>query len=144
MKVSPFEGKPAEASMLANVPRLVTAYYSESPDPSVPGQRFAFGTSGHRGSPFEKAFNEWHILAISHAICLYREQNKIDGPLFRGSSFGDREHLQDLCGELPGSESSASHPGKSTDDRRRCSGGLPAAARDSVRAPTEGAAMRRY
>jgi phosphoglucomutase len=84
MKVSPCAGKPAEASMLVNVPRLVTAYYTEAPDPSVPEQRVAFGTSGHRGSAFEKAFNEWHILAISQAICLYREQKKIDGPLFLG------------------------------------------------------------
>ena len=84
MKVSSFAGKPAEASMLVNVPRLVTAYYTETPDPSVPGQRVSFGTSGHRGSSFDKAFNEWHILAISQAICLYREQKKIDGPLFLG------------------------------------------------------------
>jgi phosphoglucomutase len=73
MKISPCAGKPAEASMLVNVPRLVTAYYTETPDPSVPAQRVAFGTSGHRGSAFDKAFNEWHILAISQAICLYRE-----------------------------------------------------------------------
>jgi phosphoglucomutase len=84
MKVSPRAGKPAEASMLVNVPRLVTAYYTEEPDPAVPAQRVAFGTSGHRGSAFEKAFNEWHILAISQAICLYRKQKKIDGPLFLG------------------------------------------------------------
>ena len=84
MKVSPCAGKPAEASMLVNVPRLITAYYAEVPDPSVPEQRVVFGTSGHRGSAFEKAFNEWHILAISQAICLYREQKKIDGPLFLG------------------------------------------------------------
>jgi len=70
--------------MLVNVPRLVTAYYTETPDPSVPEQRVAFGTSGHRGSAFDKAFNEWHILAISQAICLYRAQHKIDGPLFLG------------------------------------------------------------
>jgi phosphoglucomutase len=70
--------------MLVNVPRLVTAYYSETPDPSVPGQRVAFGTSGHRGSALDLAFNEWHILAISQAICLYRNQQKIDGPLFLG------------------------------------------------------------
>jgi phosphoglucomutase len=70
--------------MLVNVPRLVTAYYTETPDPSVPGQRVAFGTSGHRGSSFDRAFNEWHILAISQAICLYRKQKKIDGPLFLG------------------------------------------------------------
>ena len=70
--------------MLVNVPKLITAYYAEAPDPSVPGQRVAFGTSGHRGSSLEKAFNEQHILAISQAICLYREQKKIDGPLFLG------------------------------------------------------------
>jgi phosphoglucomutase len=70
--------------MLVNLPKLITAYYSETPDPSVPAQRVAFGTSGHRGSAFDKAFNEWHILAISQAICLYRQQQKIDGPLFLG------------------------------------------------------------
>ena len=84
MKVSPAAGKPAEASMLVDVPRLVTAYYTEAPDPLVSAQRVAFGTSGHRGSAFEKAFNEQHILAISQAICLYRAQKKIDGPLFLG------------------------------------------------------------
>jgi phosphoglucomutase len=84
MKVSPFAGKPAEPSMLVNVPKLITAYYTDVPDPSIPEQRVAFGTSGHRGSAFKKAFNEWHILAISQAICLYREQKKIDGPLFLG------------------------------------------------------------
>src|SRR5664279_90324 len=84
MNVSPSAGKPAEASMLVNVPRLVTAYYTEAPDPSVPEQRVAFGTSGHRGSAFNKSFNEWHILAIAQAICLYRAQQKIDGPLFIG------------------------------------------------------------
>ena len=84
MKESPLAGKPAELRMLVDVPRLITAYYAETPDPSVPGQRVAFGTSGHRGSAFEKAFNEWHILAISQAICLYRKQKKIDGPLFLG------------------------------------------------------------
>ncbi len=84
MKVSPFAGKPAEPSMLVDVPRLVTAYYTEAPDPAVPGQRVAFGTSGHRGSAFDKAFNEGHILAISQAICLYRAQQNIDGPMFLG------------------------------------------------------------
>ena len=84
MKVSPLAGKPAEASMLVNVPKLITAYYTEVPDPSVPEQRISFGTSGHRGSAFEKSFNERHILAISQAICLYRRQQKIDGPLFLG------------------------------------------------------------
>jgi phosphoglucomutase len=84
MEVSPYAGKPAEPAMLINVPKLVTAYYTEAPDPSVPAQRVAFGTSGHRGSAFDKAFNERHILAISQAICLYRNQQKIDGPLFLG------------------------------------------------------------
>ena len=77
-------GKPADASMLVNIPRLITAYYTEIPDPSAPAQRVAFGTSGHRGSSFANAFNEWHILAISQAICLYRKQKEIDGPLFLG------------------------------------------------------------
>ena len=84
MNVSPRAGKPAEPSMLVNIPKLVTAYYTEVPDPSVPAQRVAFGTSGHRGSAFDKAFNERHILAITQAICLYRVQKKIDGPLFLG------------------------------------------------------------
>lgn len=66
--------KPADPSMLANVPTLVTACYTQAPDPSVPDQRVAFGASDHRGSAFDTAFNGWHILAISQAICLYREQ----------------------------------------------------------------------
>jgi phosphoglucomutase len=84
MKVSPSAGKPPEPGTLVNVPRLITAYYAEVPDASVPAQRVAFGTSGHRGSAFDKAFNESHILAIAQAICLYREQKKIAGPLFLG------------------------------------------------------------
>jgi phosphoglucomutase len=84
MKISPYAGKLAEASMLVNVPELVTAYYTGLPDPSVPEQRVAFGTSGHRGSSLKNSFNERHILAITQAICLYREQKKIDGPLFLG------------------------------------------------------------
>jgi len=84
MKISPDAGKPAKASILVNVPRLITAYYTKVPDPSVPEQRVAFGTSGHRGSAFNSAFNEWHILAISQAICLQRKQQQIDGPLFLG------------------------------------------------------------
>src|SRR6516164_1090766 len=82
MTVSPLAGKPAEPSMLTNIPRLVTAYYAERPDPSIPGQRVAFGTSGHRGSAFNAALNEAHILAITQAICLYRQRQKIDGPLY--------------------------------------------------------------
>ncbi len=84
MEVSPLAGKPASPSMLVNVPKLVTAYYTETPDRSEPGQRVVFGTSGHRGSAFEKSFNEWHILAMTQAICLYRKKEKIDGPLFIG------------------------------------------------------------
>jgi phosphoglucomutase len=84
MKLSPLAGKPADPALLVNVPKLVTAYYTEIPDPSISGQRVSFGTSGHRGSSFEKSFNEWHILAISQAICLYRKQQKIVGPLFLG------------------------------------------------------------
>ena len=83
-KISPFAGKPAEPSMLINVPKLITAYYTGTPDPSVPEQRVAFGTSGHRGSAFNQSFNESHILAISQAICVYRKWQQIDGPLFLG------------------------------------------------------------
>jgi phosphoglucomutase len=84
MRISPLAGKPADPAMLVDVPRLITAYYTDVPDPSVASQRVAFGTSGHRGSSFDRAFNEWHILAISQAICLYRTQHGIDGPLFLG------------------------------------------------------------
>ncbi len=84
MNVSPLAGKPPQPGTLVDVPKLVTAYYTDVPDPSVPSQRVAFGTSGHRGSSFDTAFNEWHILAISQAICLYRQQHQIDGPLFLG------------------------------------------------------------
>jgi phosphoglucomutase len=84
MKKSPFAGKLVEAAMLVNVPRLVTAYYTQAPDPAVSAQRVAFGTSGHRGSAFNSSFNEDHILAITQAICLYRKQQRTDGPLFLG------------------------------------------------------------
>src|ERR1700694_2365036 len=84
MRVSPLAGKPAPLSMLVNVPRLVTAYYAEHPDPSIAAQRVAFGTSGHRGSAFECSFNETHIAAITQAICAYRKEHRIDGPLFMG------------------------------------------------------------
>ena len=84
MSLSPYAGKPAEPGMLTNIPRLVTAYYVNRPDPAVPAQRVAFGTSGHRGSSLNHAFNEAHILAITQAICLYRQQQSIDGPLFMG------------------------------------------------------------
>ncbi len=84
MKINPMAGKPAETSMLVNVPRLITAYYSLVPDAAIPAQRVAFGTSGHRGSAFEISFNEWHVLAISQAICDYRKEHGISGPLFLG------------------------------------------------------------
>ena len=84
MNISPMAGKPADPSILANIPQLVRAYYVIQPDPGNPSQRVAFGTSGHRGSSFDGAFNEWHILAITQAICHYRKQQKIDGPLFLG------------------------------------------------------------
>ncbi|RMQ06084.1 Phosphoglucomutase [Pseudomonas viridiflava] len=85
MSLSPFAGKLAPAQLLVDIPRLVTAYYTGQPDASVPAQRVAFGTSGHRGTSFDLGFNEWHVLAISQAICLYRKANGIDGPLFLGA-----------------------------------------------------------
>ena len=84
MTLSPFAGKPAPAQLLVDIPRLVTAYYTGQPDAGVATQRVAFGTSGHRGSSFELSFNEWHVLAISQAICLYRQMKGINGPLFVG------------------------------------------------------------
>jgi phosphoglucomutase len=84
VKISSAAGKPADPSILVNVPKLITAYYELRPDPSNPRQRVVFGTSGHRGSAIDVAFNEWHILAITQAICDYRKLQKIDGPLFLG------------------------------------------------------------
>jgi len=84
MALSPLAGKPAPLSMLANVARLVTAYYAECPDPAEPTQRVAFGTSGHRGSALRRSFNEAHILATTQAICDYRKQAGTSGPLFLG------------------------------------------------------------
>jgi len=80
----PLAGKPAPPSLLVNVPRLVTAYYTERPEPTVPQQRLAFGTSGHRGSSLTASFNEAHILAVTEAICRYRQEQGTDGPLFLG------------------------------------------------------------
>ena len=82
--ISPLAGKIAKPSMLVNVPRLVAAYFNGKPDPKVASQRVAFGTSGHRGSAYDNAFNEAHILAISQAICHHRTRNGITGPLFIG------------------------------------------------------------
>jgi len=84
MKISPRAGQPAQYSDLIEVTRLINDYYSGQPNPEIPEQRVAFGTSGHRGSSFDLSFNEGHILAITQAICLYRRENGIDGPLFLG------------------------------------------------------------
>jgi len=84
VKISSAAGKPADSSIWVNVPKLITAYYEMRPDPSDARQRVVFGTSGHRGSATDVAFNEWHILAITQAICDYRKLQSIDGPLFLG------------------------------------------------------------
>jgi phosphoglucomutase len=84
MKIDSRAGQMAIASDLVDVPKLIAAYYEDHPDPHVSEQRVAFGTSGHRGSSFHRSFNEDHILAVTEAICLYRQQRKIDGPLFLG------------------------------------------------------------
>ena len=84
MKINLKAGQLANASDLVDVPKLLTAYYEDRPDPQVQAQRVVFGTSGHRGSSFDRSFNEWHILAITQAICLHRRQQGIDGPLFLG------------------------------------------------------------
>ncbi|MDE2308361.1 MAG: phosphoglucomutase (alpha-D-glucose-1,6-bisphosphate-dependent) [Xanthomonadaceae bacterium] len=83
-QISPLAGKPAPKSILVDIPQLLAAYADLEPDPAVPAQRVAFGTSGHRGSSFERSFNRAHILAISQAICEYRKGRGIDGPLFMG------------------------------------------------------------
>lgn len=83
-RISPLAGKPVPRPLLVNIPRLMTAYFSLRPDPSIAAQRVAFGTSGHRGSAFAAAFNATHIRAITQAVCLYRRHAGIDGPLFLG------------------------------------------------------------
>ena len=82
--ISPLAGKPAPNSLLIDVPKLLAAYAGLQPDPAVPAQRVAFGTSGHRGTAFGRSFNEWHVLAITQAICDYRKSKGIDGPLYLG------------------------------------------------------------
>ncbi len=84
MKVDPLAGRPAPERILVDVPRLVTAYYTEVPNPAVPSERVHFGTSGHRGCSFDRSFNEAHILAITQAICEYRASQGTSGPLFLG------------------------------------------------------------
>jgi phosphoglucomutase len=82
MAIHPLAGQPPPPSLLADIPRLITSYYTEKPDPGVASQRVSFGTSGHRGSSRLNSFNERHILAITQAICEYRAENGSDGPLF--------------------------------------------------------------
>ena len=84
MSDSPRAGSAGLPADLANIPRLLTAYYTLRPDPAVPAQRVVFGTSGHRGSALDVAFNEAHILAATQAICGHRREQGIDGPLFLG------------------------------------------------------------
>ncbi len=84
MSVHPLAGKPAPAELLVNIPRLVSAYYTGKPDVSEAGQRVSFGTSGHRGTSFKNSFNEDHIVAITQAICEYRQAQGINGPLYLG------------------------------------------------------------
>jgi phosphoglucomutase len=81
---NPSAGKPAPAGQLVDIGKLLAAYFDLKPDPSVAAQRVAFGTSGHRGCSFDHSFNEAHVLAITQAICEYRAQQNIDGPLFLG------------------------------------------------------------
>ena len=81
---NPLAGKPAPHSLLVDLPRLITAYYTRTPDAQIPAQRVAFGTSGHRGCAFDSSFNENHVLAITQAICQYRHTQGINGPLFLG------------------------------------------------------------
>jgi phosphoglucomutase len=83
-RVHPHAGQPAGPQALVDLTRLITAYYTQVPDAALPAQRVAFGTSGHRGSAFKSTFNEWHVLAISQAICDYRARQGITGPLFLG------------------------------------------------------------
>ena len=82
--ISPLAGQPAPTAVLIDTDQLLAAYFSDRPDPTVPAQRVAFGTSGHRGSAFDVSFNEWHLLAITQAICDHRKGRGITGPLFMG------------------------------------------------------------
>ncbi|HWS69635.1 MAG TPA: phosphoglucomutase (alpha-D-glucose-1,6-bisphosphate-dependent) [Steroidobacteraceae bacterium] len=103
-RIDPLAGQPAPADRLVDVPRLVTAYFTDRPDPGEAAQRVAFGTSGHRGSSLDLSFNETHVLAIAQAICDYRGQKNISGPLFIGfdthalSAPAFASALEVLCG----------------------------------------------
>jgi phosphoglucomutase len=105
VQINPRAGQPAQPGDLVNVPKLITAYFSERPDPSIKGQRVSFGTSGHRGSSLRCSFNEAHILAISQAICEYRKQQNTDGPLFIGKD----THALAECGFVTALEVLAAH-----------------------------------
>ncbi|HET7098026.1 MAG TPA: phosphoglucomutase (alpha-D-glucose-1,6-bisphosphate-dependent), partial [Casimicrobiaceae bacterium] len=83
-EINRLAGQPAGDAQLVDVAKLVAAYHDLQPDPAGAAQRVAFGTSGHRGTSFDRSFNEAHVLAITQAICLYRRENEIDGPLFIG------------------------------------------------------------
>jgi phosphoglucomutase len=103
-RIDPLAGQPAPADRLVDVPRLVTAYFTDRPDPGEAAQRVAFGTSGHRGSSLDLSFNETHVLAITQAICHYRGQKNISGPLYIGfdthalSAPAFASALEVLCG----------------------------------------------
>lgn len=84
-KISPLAGRPVPETSLVDVSKLLAAYADLRPDPKLPAQRVSFGTSGHRGSSFDRSFNEWHVLAIAQAICECRSSDGIDGPLFVGA-----------------------------------------------------------
>jgi phosphoglucomutase len=105
MRVNPRAGKPAELHDLVDIPKLIAAYYTERPDPSVVEQRVVFGTSGHRGSSLRSSFNEAHIQAICQAICEYRKQENIEGPLFIGKD----THGLSECGFITALEVLAAH-----------------------------------
>ncbi|MCW5198214.1 phosphoglucomutase, alpha-D-glucose phosphate-specific, partial [Desulfobulbus sp. F3] len=84
MSTHPLAGKPAPQSILVNVPELISAYFTLKPDLSQSAERVSFGTSGHRGSALKRSFNEAHILAVTQAVCDYRREAGISGPLFMG------------------------------------------------------------
>ena len=89
-RISPLAGKPLPAAMLVDIQALLAAYADLQPDPAVPAQRVVFGTSGHRGSAFDRSFNAPHVLAITQALCEHRKAKGIDGPLFIGVDTQDR------------------------------------------------------
>jgi phosphoglucomutase len=94
MSIHPNAGKTADPGQLANIPNLITAYFSGRPDPAVTTQRVSFGTSGHRGTSLADSFNEAHIVAITQAICEYRKANATDGPVFLAK---DTHALSEAC-----------------------------------------------